>query len=516
MKTAQIGFSPGLPTRNHLIRWLSSLPEEEKRQLDTLLLAPRAATAKATTRDFGAWLQTVTPRFSWDWPHLRLIRAHLHRVEEEEIDRLCIFAPPRHGKSEQVTIRWPAYRLEHNPALRTIVGAYSQTLATKFSRRTRAIVRERDRVNLSMERYAADDWETAEGGGVRAAGVGTGVTGHGADLILIDDPVKSRAEANSLAYREACWDWYKDDLSTRLEPGGSIVLQMTRWHEDDLAGRILASEDSEHWTVLRLPALAEADDPLGRPLDAALCPERYDERKLARIHRVLGASFHALYQGRPTAAEGGLIKREWFRYWNSLPPSQEVRLRVQSWDTASKESELADWSVCTTWLTAPNGYLLTGEWRERAEYPRLRRAVIAEAEREEPDAVLIEDKGHGTALIQDLGASTSLPIVPVVPITDKVVRLSNQSIAYEAGLVYHPRPELCPWIDDFEAELVSIPNAQHDDRGDSVAQALAWLRHNTGRFDWGSTGRRAEYERELASAYRDAGLSSGRNDYRGF
>ena len=187
-------------------------------------------------RDFDVWLDQVTPTWEWRWRHLVYIRTYLDRVTRGDLKRLMLFVPPRHGKSEQTTIRYPTWRLERDPTLRVIVGAYNQILANKFSRKARRIAVQR--LDLSAERVAVEDWETAQGGGFRVVGVGGGITGQGGDLIIIDDPVKNREEANSQAYRDRVWEWYTDDLYTRLEPGGAIILIMTRWHEDDLAGRI--------------------------------------------------------------------------------------------------------------------------------------------------------------------------------------------------------------------------------------------------------------------------------------
>lgn len=173
---------------------------------------------------FPEWLDEVTPLWQWHVPHLQLIQHQLHRITTGEINRLMLFLPPRHAKSETATVRYPAWRLEDNPELRIIVAAYNQTLANKFSRKTRRIVR--SRLPLSTERNAAEDWETTKGGGVRAVGVGGGVTGQGGDLIIIDDPVKNREEADSLTYRDKVWDWYTDDLYTRLEPGAAMILIM--------------------------------------------------------------------------------------------------------------------------------------------------------------------------------------------------------------------------------------------------------------------------------------------------
>lgn len=244
-----------------------------------------------------------------------------------------LFLPPRHGKSEMVTVRYPVWRMEQDPSLRVVVGAYSQTLANRFSRKSRRIAKER--FELDSERKAVEEWETVGGGTYRAVGVGAGITGQGGHLIIIDDPVKNREEANSETYREKVWQWYTDDLYTRLEPDAAIILIMTRWHEDDLAGRILASDDADQWTVISLPAEAEEGDPLGREVGAALCPERYDSPALLSIKRVLGHSYYALYQQRPTPPEGGMFKRQWFSLVDAAPREAQ---RVRAWDRAATEN----------------------------------------------------------------------------------------------------------------------------------------------------------------------------------
>ncbi len=250
-----------------------------------------------------------------------------------EIDRLIVTCPPRHGKTEQGTVRYPAFRLERDPAMRILLAAYNQTLAKKFSRKVRKICA--PRLLLSAERNAAEEWETVQGGGIRAAGVGIGITGMGFNLIDIDDPIKGRAQANSEAFRNSVWDWYCDDLLTRLEPGGSIILTLTRWHEDDLAGRILASVDGPNWTVVNLPAVAEEGDPLGRPVGAALCPERYDEAALERIRKARShASWTSLFQQRPTAQDGDMFQRPWFTSVGAIPAGARL---VRYWDKAATQ-----------------------------------------------------------------------------------------------------------------------------------------------------------------------------------
>lgn len=291
-----------------------------------------AATPATKPDAFSAWLRQVSPELTWDWEYLEYIQSQLERVTRGEVRRLMLFVPPRHGKSEMVTVRYPVWRMKQDPSLRVVVGAYSQTLANRFSRKSRRIAKEQ--LALDTERRAVEEWETEAGGTFRAVGVGAGITGQGGHLIIIDDPVKNREEANSETYREKVWQWYTDDLYTRLEPDATIILIMTRWHEDDLAGRILASDDGDQWTVVSLPAEAEEGDPLGRPIGAALCPERYDLTALSGIKRVLGHSYYALYQQRPTPPEGGMFKRHWFDIVDAAPREAE---RVRAWDRAATE-----------------------------------------------------------------------------------------------------------------------------------------------------------------------------------
>lgn len=473
-------------SRAEKARLLSRLDKFEAELREAQRLPPQA---------FEAWLDEVSPTFTWHWRHLVQIRSHLERVTTGAINRLMLQVPPRHGKSEMVTVRYAGYRLQHNPSLRIIVGAYSAFLAYKFSRKTRRLLQ--GRLAFNQERKAVDDWETTQGGSYRAVGVGGGVTGTGGDLVIVDDPIKNRKEANSEVYRETVDEWWTDDLYTRLEPGAAMILIMTRWHEDDIAGRIKQNRygDAHEWCQINLPALAEdPDDPLGRAIGEALCPERYDEEALERIKRVLGDSFYALYQGRPIAGSGNIIKREWFRYYDAEPAENTVLGTFQSWDVGNKEKQLHDPSVCTTWKITRLGKYLVHEYRDRVTYPELKAKAQALANEHKPNAVLIEDKGNGTALIQDLRATTQIPVVPIEPIGEKVMRLAAESTAYETGSVYHPLRANAPWIADFEGELLAIPQAPNDDRGDSTSQFLKWIReHGLGGIPE-TAGRRAGIE----------------------
>lgn len=426
-------------------------------------------------RDFTRWLEAVTPSFSWHWAHLALTRQYLARVTSGEIDRLMIFEPPRHGKSEMVTIRYPVWQLEREPDKRVIIGAYSQTLANRFSRRSRSIARER--LELNEERGAAEEWETAKGGGFRAVGVGAGVTGMGGHLIVIDDPVKSREEANSEAYRERVWNWYTDDLYTRLEPGGSIVLIMTRWHEDDLAGRILASEQAGDWTVLSLPAFAEDNDPLDRELGAALCPERFDVDALKRIRGVLGHSFYALYQQRPQPAEGGMFKRPWFKIIDTPPIAHHYRSFVRYWDKAGT----ADGGAYTAGVLIGHRHngmfyvldVVRGQWSAgEREQVILQTAHTDLAKWGTSVEVWIEQepgsggKESAESTIRNLAG---FKVYADRPTGDKTVRAEPYAAQAEAGNVTLVRAQ---WTPTYLAEITSFPTGTYADQVDASSGAF--------------------------------------------
>lgn len=425
--------------------------------------------------EFGEWLKEVTPAFQWDWPHLLLIRQKLGQIFDGSLKKLMVFMPPRHGKSNAITIRFPAWYLEKRPADRVIVGAYNQTLANKFSRQTRKIATER--MSLSKERTAVEDWETEAGGGLRAVGVGGGITGQGGNLIIIDDPVKNREEANSEAYRDKVWDWYTDDLSTRMEPGASIILIMTRWHQDDLAGRIIASEDASNWEVIDLPALAIVGDDgekdaLGREEGEALCPERYDRKALLAIKKILGASFQALYQQRPSAVEGEIWKREWWKYYKELPPGP--CLMLHSWDTSFKAKQRNDPWGCLVFKVYKEGIYVTYRVNRKMETPDGKREIRNVAAAHPPGVILIEDKASGQNIIQELKRETTLPIIAFkIGTNDKEERANLATPTVESGNVF--LPEDAPWLQDFLDMMALFPNGKHDEDSDCMAQAIIWI-----------------------------------------
>ncbi len=219
-------------------------------------LKRRETTKAKRTRSFEEWLPSVSQGMDWTAWHFVDICRQLQRVTDGDVERLMLFIPPRHGKSELVTVRYTLWRLLRDPRMNIIIASYNQKLANRFSRKMKRLA---TGLQMSRAASAAEEWETAAGGGVKAVGVGAGITGFGGDLVVIDDPVKSRAQANSRVFRDRVWDWYRDDLSTRLSPGAAMILIQTRWHDDDLAGRLLKEMENggEAWEVIRMPALAE-------------------------------------------------------------------------------------------------------------------------------------------------------------------------------------------------------------------------------------------------------------------
>jgi predicted phage terminase large subunit-like protein len=416
------------------------------------------------------WLKKVSPSWIWNWNYQVYIQQYLDKITDGEIKRLMLFVPPRHGKSEMVTVRYPVYRLKRDPGIRVIFGAYNQTLAEKFSRKSRKIAR--DQLSLSRERTAAEDWETEAGGGVRAVGVGGGITGQGGDLIIIDDPVKSRKEANSKTYRDTVYDWYTDDLYTRLEPNAAIILIMTRWHEDDLAGRILASEDGPNWTVINLPAEAEKDDPLSREPGEALCPDRYPLSELIKIKRVLGKSYYALYQQRPMEQEGDKFKRSWFELISKLPAAFDATVRY--WDKASTKDG-GDYTAGVLMGRLGETYyvldLVRGQWSTGERDQKIRETAIADRERWGHVVTVFEQEpgSSGVDAARSMAKILDGFTVKTDKVTgDKALRADPFASQAEFGFVKVYRGH---WFDDWIDEITSFPNGAHDDVVDASSGA---------------------------------------------
>ena len=421
-------------------------------------------------------------RHSW---HIEAIAWHLQQCRERTIRRLIITMPPRSLKSICASVALPAYALGHDPTERIVCVSYAQDLTLKHARDARAVLESAwyrtlfPRTRLDPRKNTEAEVATTVKGYRLGTSVGGTLTGRGGSLIIIDDPMKP-CEALSASRRRAVHEWYDTTLVSRLDDKTSdvIILVMQRLHVDDLVGHVL---DRDDWTHLDLPAIAERpyavpigpDEVHHRAVGDVLHPEREPLVELERLRTAMGSqAFAAQYQQAPVPAEGHLIRRAWLRRYGVPLVHRPDDLIVQSWDTASKSEEIHDFSVCTTWLLRGRESYLLEVFRERLEYPELRRAVLRLARAHEPEAVLIEDKGSGTHLIQDLRRSGELWPIARSPEGDKVMRLHAQSVRFEAGEVV--LPERAPWLDDFLAELLAFPAGRHDDQVDSLTQALAW------------------------------------------
>ena len=260
---------------------------------------------------------------------------------------------------------------------------------------------------------------------------------------------------------------------TRLAPNGAIVLIQTRWHEDDLAGRLLANTFGDDWEVLSLPAIAEHDESFRREGEA-LWPERFGLAELRKIQSAVGGrAWASLYQQRPAAAEGAIFRRDWWQFYRP-PLTVALNRVVQSWDTAFKKGTENDFSVCATWGVAESGYYLLHLWRGRVEFPELKRVLASLAEQWNPNAILVEDRASGQSLIQELKNSLRFPIIPVSVDSDKQTRAQAVTPLIEAGKIF--LPESAPWVGDFVEEMACFPNGFHDDIVDATTQALNYLR----------------------------------------
>lgn len=487
------------------LRPWESLDPEGKRRLKT-----------AAARSSPAGLAAVASRGAWKLaPHLRLLNDHLLAVEAGECRRLAIFMPPRHGKSELTSRYFPSWFLGRNPGKRLLLASYEHDFASQWGRKIRDLVEDKGPayfgVNVRQDSRAADRWEIKDhAGGMQCAGIGGPLTGKGAHVLLIDDPVKDAQEANSETIRDRNWDWYRSAAYTRLEPGGAIILIQTRWHEDDLAGRTLnhAKETGERWTILNLPALAEPGDLLGRDEGAALWPERYDREALLGIKRDVGSYFwSALYQQRPQPAEGGTFKRSWFRYWQpdgelylltGRPVAKKHCRRFGTVDLAYKEKQEADYTVIAAWAVTPKQELiLLDVHRERMEGPKLVPAIKRMVERFDLSYVGIEEVAAQALVIQQ-ARKDKLTVKALRADTDKVSRAIPASVRCEAGQVYFP--ESAPWLDAFEAELLGFPKATHDDQVDVLAYAAIEVQRFGGAAEPESYQELREYQEKEAAA----------------
>lgn len=416
----------------------------------------------------GRWLR---------YKHLDYVAQKISQLRERPI-RLILSFPPRHGKSELCSHYTPVWFLKEFPWKRVIIASYEANFAAMWGGKAKDTIEANPSLGISLtaDTKAKAQWNIADfGGGMFATGVGGPVTGRGTDLLIVDDPVKNAEEAQSPVYRQKTWDWYQSTAYSRLEPGASIILIMTRWHEDDLAGRIM-KEEAGNWEVIRFPAIAEPNDPLGREEGEALWPARYPVKELVGplpsgkkpVREIVGPYWWAaMYQQRPTEVEGQIFKLDWWKYYKEVP---QCKNRVQIWDTAFKEAQANDYSVCLTAGEFDKGYAILDVWRNRVEFPELERAAKNLYTRDAPNKVGVEDKASGQSLIQVLRREAKIPIKAIKAVDDKVTRAQSITGLCEAGRIW--LPESAPWLQDFIDELAAFPRGAHDDQVDTFVYAI--------------------------------------------
>ena len=447
-----------------------------------------------------AFVKATMPSYDIGWVHREIcgqLMRFFVKVKKKESPRLIITMPPRHGKSQLVSRHFPSWGLGVDPDTSIIAASYSARLAKRFNKNVQNIiesdiyreifpntsftersekvrfVKRRKTYVKTMEFFEVPGFE----GSLRSVGVEGGITGMGADILIIDDPFKDRKSADSPTVRESVWDWYTSTAYTRLSPGGGVLVTVTRWHENDLVGRLvdaMKQEGGDQWEIINYPAIAERDEP-HRKKGEALHPGRYPLEMLLRIKHNIGSyDWGSLYQQHPTPRGGGVFKAKWIRHWTECP---KVFDRViQSWDFTFKDSENSDNVSGQVWGQLGSNFYLLDNDTDRMDFVSQVRAMQRMSSKW-PDALekIVEDKANGPAIISAIGSR--IPgIVPYTPRGSKTARAYSVSPLFEAGNVYlPPMDEEHPWVKKYVDELLAFPNAEHDDQVDSTTQALDTL-----------------------------------------
>lgn len=390
-----------------------------------------------------------------------------------------LFMPPRHGKSELASIRFPAWYLGKNPDKEIISCSYNDELADEFGRKTRNVLRDEwyniifPDTNLAKDSKRIDRWSTEQGGGYVASGVGGAITGRGADLLIIDDPVKNREEADSDSYQERVWDWFSSTAYTRLHPDGAVIIILTRWNDGDLAGRLLEREPDK-WDVVSFPAIAEEDEPL-RKKGEALWPSRYNLESLESIKKTIGIKdWASLYQQDPVSGEAQEFKDEWFQKWNTLPKPMRIMTTV---DPAISKKKSADDSVVMTCGITPDRKIYVIEYTVGKMNPTELIATIWEHKKKhKPEKVGIEATAYQQSLIhyisQDMKARNEFFLVePLNFRIDKHARIRGLLPFYQHGQIFHPFDS-----EELENQLRRFPSGRKDDICDALSAQLELLK----------------------------------------
>jgi predicted phage terminase large subunit-like protein len=434
--------------------------------------------------DFLFYVEHMWPEFICGRHH-KIFAEKLNKVATGEIKRLIVNMPPRHTKSEFASTFFPSFIMGKKPKMKIMQTTHTGELAVRFGRKVRNLMDQKEykevfpEVKLQADNKSAGRWETNKGGEYFAAGVGGAVTGRGADLLIIDDP-HSEQDALSPNALESAWEWYTSGPRQRLQPGGAIVLVMTRWSSIDLTAKLLDSQKealADQWEMIEFPAIfPETDNPLW--------PEFWPKDELLKVKSSIpGIKWNAQWMQNPTAEEGAIIKRDWWKRWKhkSIPP---VKYIMQSYDTAFSKNQTADFSAISTWGVfkpsedSPDCLILLDCQKGRWDFPELKEIAMREYSYWECDMVLIEAKASGTPLTQEL-RRMGIPVVNYSPTRghDKHSRMHSVAPIFESGMVYAPNKT---FAEDMIEECASFPFGANDDLCDTMTQAL--MRFREGGF----------------------------------
>jgi predicted phage terminase large subunit-like protein len=482
---------------------VDKVPENERNKIFALMEMDRVERCRESYLFF---VQQMWPIFI-SGKHHQIMADAFERVASGDLKRLIINMPPRHTKSEFASFLLPSWFLGKFPEKKIIQTAHTAELAVGFGRKVRNLVSSEQYskvfdTKLSSDSKAAGRWNTDKGGDYFAIGVGGAVTGKGADLLIIDDPhSEQEAKQGNPAVFDNVYEWYTSGPRQRLQPGGAIIIVMTRWSKRDLTGQILKSSDKtgvDEWEIIEFPAIL----PSGTPL----WPGFWSKEELEALKAELPVSkWEAQYQQNPTSEEGAIIKRDQWQIWPHEDPP-ECSYVIQSWDTAFEKTNRSDYSACTTWgvFTHPDKHgnlkqniILLNAFKERMEFPDLKKAALEMWIEWKPDTLIVEKKAAGAPLIYEM-RKMGIPLSEYTPGkgSDKIARVNSISDLFASGIVWCPEKR---WADEVMEEMASFPNGDHDDLVDSSSQAL--IRFRQGGFitiesdepDYDLPRRRVEY-----------------------
>jgi predicted phage terminase large subunit-like protein len=482
---------------------VDKVPENERNKIFALMEMDRVERCRESYLFF---VQQMWPIFI-SGKHHQIMADAFERVASGDLKRLIINMPPRHTKSEFASFLLPSWFLGKFPEKKIIQTAHTAELAVGFGRKVRNLVSSEQYskvfdTKLSSDSKAAGRWNTDKGGDYFAIGVGGAVTGKGADLLIIDDPhSEQEAKQGNPAIFDNVYEWYTSGPRQRLQPGGAIIIVMTRWSKRDLTGQILKSSDKtgvDEWEIIEFPAIL----PSGTPL----WPGFWSKEELEALKAELPVSkWEAQYQQNPTSEEGAIIKRDQWQIWPHEDPP-ECSYVIQSWDTAFEKTNRSDYSACTTWgvFTHPDKHgnlkqniILLNAFKERMEFPDLKKAALEMWIEWKPDTLIVEKKAAGAPLIYEM-RKMGIPLSEYTPGkgSDKIARVNSISDLFASGIVWCPEKR---WADEVMEEMASFPNGDHDDLVDSSSQAL--IRFRQGGFitiesdeqDYDLPRRRVEY-----------------------